>query len=220
MFDRLQKQIESLDAKGSRLATDWDLEGRNALLDFYVRIMPKVLTAERCHIFIYDPATKLIWLRAGTGIERKGLVLGEDEQVDTVTGEVIESGQYKVVHKSAEPDRLHRKIDERTGSVTRDILAIPIKSVDGNSTVGVVEAINKEDGSEFTDADRELLEEMAHYLEVAIESTFFDLEATSLLRKASASLTTIASAILWIIGLAVLAVVARVIWAGLQYGLS
>lgn len=219
MFERLQKQIRSLDTKGTQLAADWDREGSNALLAFYVRIMPKVLNAERCHIFIYDPATKLIWLRAGTGIERKGLVLEENEQVDTITGEVIESGKYKVVHK-AEPDGLHKKIDKKAGSVTRDILAIPIKSVAGRDIVGVVEVINKQDESEFTDADRELLVEMAHYLEVAIENIFFDLEATSLLRRASAALTTIASAILWIIGLAVLAVIGRVIWAGLQYGVS
>jgi len=218
MFNKLQKQIDELDTKRAQLDADWDIGGSNALLAFYVRIMPGILNAERCNIFIYDPTARVIWLRAGTGVEEKGIYIGEEE--NSLPGQVVNSGEHKVVHDVQETDAIHKAIDEKTGLVTRSILCIPIKSVDGDRIMGAVEVLNKSDGSPFTDNDRAQLEEMAHYLEVAIENIYFNLEATGLLMKLSRTLTVMASALLWIVGLGVLAIIGRVIWAGLEHAIS
>jgi len=218
MFDKLQKQIDELDSKRQQLDADWDSGSSNALLSFYVRIMPRVLNAERCNIFIYDPTARVIWLRAGTGVEEKGFFVGEEE--DSLPGHVVKTGEHKVVHDVQETDAIHKAIDEQTELVTRSILCIPIKSLEGDRIVGAVEVLNKSDGSPFTDNDREQLEDMAHYLEVAIENIYFNLEATGLLMKLSRALTVTASALLWIVGLGILALIGRVIWAGLEYTIS
>lgn len=218
MFNKLKKQIDELDTKRAQLDADWDTGGNNALLAFYVRIMPRVLGAERCNIFIYDPTARVIWLRAGTGVEEKGIYVGEED--DSLPGQVVKTGEHQTVHDVREADAIHKAIDERTGLVTRSILCIPIKSLEGDRVVGAVEVLNKTDGSPFTDNDRAQLEEMAHYLEVAIENIYFNLEATGLLMKLSRSLTVTASALLWIVGLGVLAIIGRVIWAGLEHAIS
>lgn len=215
MFDSLKKQIDTLDIKQTQLDADWGAGGGNALLAFYVKIMPKVLNAERCNIFIYDPTAKVIWLKAGTGIEEQGIYVGEEE--GSVPGEIVKSGGHKVINEIKEADRLHKTLDEKSGLVTRNLLAIPIMSVDGKKVMGAVEVLNKLDGTAFTDADLRTLVEMAHYLQVAIENIIFNMEATSLLRKTSRSLTVIGSVLLWIFGLAVLALIVRIIWAGLSY---
>jgi len=64
-------------------------------------------------------------------------------------------------------------MDEKTRFVTRDILCIPIKSLDGTEVTGAVEVLNKKGGGAFNDDDRILLEEMAHFLELTIENIFF-----------------------------------------------
>ncbi|MEJ2761079.1 MAG: GAF domain-containing protein [Gammaproteobacteria bacterium] len=218
MFDSLKREIDTLDIKQTQLDADWGEGGGNALLAFYIKMMPKVLNAERCNIFIYDPTAKVIWLKAGTGIEESGIYVGEE--AESLPGEVVKSGEHKILHEIKETDEIHKALDEKTGLVTRNLLAIPIMSVDRKKVMGAVEVLNKVDGSAFTDADRQMLEEMAHYLEVAIENIIFNMEATSLLRKTSRTLTIIGSAILWLIGLGILAIIGRLIWAGLHYTIS
>lgn len=218
MFSKLRKTINALNVKGGQLDADWDTAGDNALLQFYVKIIPRALNAERCNIFIYDPAAKVIWLRIGTGLDEEAINIGEEDE--SILGEVIKTGKHKVVHKIASAGEIHKQIDEKAGLVTRDILAVPIMSVEGNQVMGAVEILNKSDGSQFTDADRALLQEMAHHLEVAIENIFFNLETTRVLNRLSRTLTIAASALLWIVGLAVLAVIGRVIWVGLESVIS
>lgn len=214
MFDSLKKQIDTLDIKQTQLDADWGEGGGNALLAFYVKVMPKMLNAERCNIFIYDPTAKVIWLKAGTGIEEQGIYVGEE--AESLPGEIVKSGEHKILHEIKETDEIHKALDEKSGLVTRNLVAIPIMSVDGKKVMGAVEVLNKLDGTAFTDTDLRTLVEMAHYLQVAIENIIFNMEATSLLRKTSRTLTIIGSAIIWIIGLAILALIARVIWAGLS----
>jgi GAF domain-containing protein len=214
MLGKLDSEIEALKYKGDQLDADWSDQGRNALLRFYVKIMPMVLNAERCNIFIWDPMSKVIWLRVGTGLEEEVISVGEEDEA--ILGEVLNTGKHKIIHKVEAAAGIHRKIDEKAGLRTRDILAVPIMSVTRHRVAGAVEVLNKKDGTPFTEADREMLDEMAHYLEVAIESVFFNMESTRLVSRLSRLLTIAASTLLWIAGLTVLAIIARVAWVGLE----
>lgn len=218
MFNKLNRQISALDDKRAYLNADWDPSGNKALLEFYVKIMPKVLNAERCSIFIHDPTTREIWLKAGTGLAEKEIRVGESD--DSVVGEVVETGEHRIISGLEERNGIHKEIDKKTGFVTRDILAIPIKSLDGNEVMGAVQVLNKRDGSSFTEDDRTLLQEMAHYLELTIENIFFNAEATGLLRSVSRTLSTGVAVVLWIVGLTVVVIAGRVLWVGLRYAVS
>ena len=46
--------------------------GDDPLLDFYVRVMAKMLDAERCSIFIREPDSGKVWLKCGTALGRHG----------------------------------------------------------------------------------------------------------------------------------------------------
>jgi hypothetical protein len=63
MFKDIENQIDQLNQKRNYLDADLDTSGKISLLEFYVKIVPKVLNAERCSIFIYDPDSKTIWLK-------------------------------------------------------------------------------------------------------------------------------------------------------------
>ena len=179
MFKKLHQQIEALDAKKNYLDADWERD-EHPLLNFYVKIMPKVLDAERCSIFIHDPDKAITWLKAGTGLEERDIeVTGEYE---SVVGKVISTGKHKVVTGlDKEKNGIHKQLADKTGFVTRDILCVPIKSLDATKVMGAVQLLNKKDGTAFTDADVTMVEELAHYLELTIENIYFNQEFISVL---------------------------------------
>src|SRR3972149_2668001 len=157
MFKDIKKQIEHLDEKKTYLNAEFDATENHALLDFYIKIMPKVLNAERCSIFIYDPESMTIWLKGGTQVKERDIEISGE--YDSVVGDVITTGKYRIVTGLNEKSGIHKEMDERTGFKTRNILCIPIRSLDGKQVMGAVQILNKKDGSEFNDEDRVLLEE-------------------------------------------------------------
>jgi GAF domain-containing protein len=178
MFKDIKQQIKHLDEKKNYLNADFDATENRALLDFYIKIMPKVLDAERCSIFIYDPDSMTIWLKGGTKVEERDIeVTGE---YDSVVGNVITTGKYRIVSGLDEKSGVHKEMDERTGFKTRNILCIPIRSLDGKKVTGAVQILNKK-GGEFSDEDRTLLEEMAHFLQLTIENIFYNQESAVVL---------------------------------------
>lgn len=193
MYNDIKKHIEHLNQKRDYLDADFDTGiatgGSIPLLEFYVKTMPSVLNAERCSIFIYDPQSKTTWLKCGTGLQERDIeVTGEYE---SVVGKVISTGQYKIVSDLEKKNGIHKQTDQTTGFVTRDILCIPIKSLDGTKVVGAVQLLNKKDGTQFNDKDRGILEEMAHYLELTIENIFFNQEAAGALNDLYSLITKI-----------------------------
>ena len=179
MFKDIENQIDQLNQKRNYLDADLDTSGKISLLEFYVKIVPKVLNAERCSIFIYDPDSKTIWLKCGTELEERDIEV--TTEYDSVVVNVITTGQHKIVTGLDKKNGIHKRIDENTGFVTRDILCIPIKSLDGKDVTGAVEIMNKQGEGAFNDDDRELLEEMAHFLELTIENIFFNQETANVL---------------------------------------
>jgi GAF domain-containing protein len=120
-----------------------------------------------------------IWLKGGTKVEERDIeVTGE---YDTIVGDVINTGKYKIVYDINDKNGVHKEIAEKTGFKTRNILCIPIRSLDGKKITGAVQILNKKDGNAFNDEDRILLEEMAHYLQMTIENIFHNQESAVVL---------------------------------------
>ena len=179
MFTTLKETIKLLKQRREYLDVDWQKE-EHPLLNFYVKIMPVVLNAERCSIFIHDPNKSITWLKVGTGLAERDIeVTGEYE---SVVGKVITTGEHKIVTGlDRDENGIHKQLADKTGFVTRDILCIPLKSLDGNKVTGAVQLLNKKDGTAFNDADLKLVEEVAHYLELTIENIYFNQEITGVL---------------------------------------
>jgi GAF domain-containing protein len=178
MFTAIKETINSLKQKENYLDADWEKEG-HPLLDFYVKIMPMVLNAERCSIFIHDEENTTTWLKVGTGLQERDIeVTGEHK---SVVGKVISSGKAEIVSDLDKQDGMHQQLADKTGFVTRDILCVPIMSLEGDKVMGAVQLLNKKDGTAFNDDDLKLLNEMAHYLELTIENIYFNQEITGIL---------------------------------------
>lgn len=180
MFNKIKKQIKGLNRKKDYLDADWDEVESKSLMKFYVKIIPKLLDAERCSIFIHDHINKEIWLKCGTGLSERQIKISATE---SIVGEVIKTGEHKIVENLDDEEGPHKQIDQETGFVTRNILCIPIKTLDGSKVAGAVQVLNKQKDAYFNDNDRELLEKMVHFLELTIENICFNQEVTGVLAK-------------------------------------
>lgn len=82
-----------------------------------------------------------------------------------IAGWVVEYGKATVVNDVQKDPRWEATIDEKVGFTTRSIIAVPITM--DNEVIGVIEGINKQQGS-FTDSDVEMLHTIAKWAAIGV----------------------------------------------------
>jgi len=85
-----------------------------------------------------------------------------------IAGWVVENGAPAMVPDVTKDPRFFGEIDDTTGFQTKSILCVPLLLK--GKTIGVIEAINKKDGSRFTEKDTLLLSIFAEQTAMAIEN--------------------------------------------------
>jgi signal transduction histidine kinase len=88
-----------------------------------------------------------------------------------IAGWVVMSGESALVTNVAEDHRFNPEIDKKSGFNTKSVLCVPLKAK--AKILGVLEVVNKKDGTHFTDDDRLLLSIFAHQAAMAIENALF-----------------------------------------------
>ena len=163
-----EQKLEQLRKKQQLMEKAWREAGNRKLLQFFVDIMPKAISAERCSIFILDPVNEKVWLQCGTGLTEKQLQV---PTANSMVGQVIETGKFVMEHELEEQAGAHDVVAVKTGYVTRNALCVPVHGVTSKKVVGAIQVLNKTRG-EFSDEDREILERLAFHLEMNIENIF------------------------------------------------
>jgi len=184
MLADAKQQLEELSSRQKVLAEAIDPKQQTTLLDFYVRIAPRLLNAERCSIFIHDPQNKKVWLKTGTGVTERGI---EVSVKDSVVGEVITTGKPVIARDLESRDGTHKKVDTTTGFVSREIICVPIRSKDGSQITGAIQVLNKKGGAGFGEEDQAFLEEMGNHFQSIVESIYLGQQALDVGRNAVAS---------------------------------
>jgi GAF domain-containing protein len=98
----------------------------------------------------------------GEAVERARVPAGQG-----IAGWVVENGEPLIVADPKSDERFFGGIDEKTGFETKNILAVPMTSRD--KTIGVIEVINKRDGS-FDERDQKVTTALAAQAAVAIDN--------------------------------------------------
>jgi sigma-B regulation protein RsbU (phosphoserine phosphatase) len=92
-----------------------------------------------------------------------------------VIGWVAENLEQVIVNNPESDRRFYQSLEENTGMKFRSVLAVPL--IGRGQLIGVVEAINKNDG-EFNNADLDILMGLANQFAVAIDNANLYREAT------------------------------------------
>lgn len=174
----------------------------NALLLAIMDAIRKPMHATKCSVFMVDDETNELYSPVGSDITC-------DLAVDTVCRFPIDSGILGAAVKSGEvinvrdaylDERFNPTVDQQTGFVTRSVLAVPIKDVNGK-VLGALEVVNKQpsrtamssmlrvSGKHYFDADdEELARGIAYYIAIALTNARLFAEARAAKRRSDALL--------------------------------
>lgn len=171
-----RKRLAELRLQLEQVSHAWAAGDYEALLKFYVHIVPKLLNAERCTVYIIELGSEKIYSKYGTDLDGKII---EPPRGESIAGQVISTGTPVVRNDLNVQKGYHKEVDAGTGFVSRNTVCAPIKSVTGQRVIGAIQVLNKISGSDFTDADLGLLSEVAYWLSQAIENIVINQEILS-----------------------------------------
>ncbi|MFN8454811.1 MAG: GAF domain-containing protein [Anaerolineae bacterium] len=136
----------------------------NRVMDCAVQI----LEAEAGSLLLLDRRGKELTFEVvlgPTGSELKGL---KTENGKGIVGTVAKSGRPLIINNAPADSRWNIAFDEATQFRTRDILCVPMLAHE--RVVGVIEVINKKDGSSFNEEECSLLMSFGGQAAIAIEN--------------------------------------------------
>ncbi|HUX11417.1 MAG TPA: sensor domain-containing diguanylate cyclase [Spirochaetia bacterium] len=105
----------------------------------------------------------------GSGVDRlRGVVLPRNTGV---AGWVAENGEPLIIEDVTRDSRFTDQMDRVTGFKTRSIIAVPVKN--RKKVIGVIELINKIDGTAFTPLELKLLTTIADFGAIAVSRAYY-----------------------------------------------
>jgi len=136
------------------------------LLQRIVVAAHELTETEACSILLVDRKSGQLHFEAATNLPGVRSIVVPME--GSIAGWVVQTGKHLVVSDARKDPRPYRKADEQSGATTRSILAVPL--IARGNVIGVLEAINKEGGVEFTEEDVELLTVLGNQAAVAVQN--------------------------------------------------
>lgn len=121
-----------------------------------------IVNAERCSIFMVDRQGGMLWTKLSDGIGR--IAIGIDSGI---VGDTVHTKTAQMVNNPYEDSRFLAKIDEKSGFVTRNILAIPIFN-SRQEVIGIIQLLNKYHG-DFDEKDEGIMSFFANYVSGTLE---------------------------------------------------
>lgn len=162
---RRANQLAILGEVSTAISSTLDL---NTALNRVMERAVHILDAEAGSLFLMNPqGTELTFevVLGPTGQELLGASVGVGKGI---VGTVAQTGQPLIINQVDQDPRWNTEFDESTQFRTRDILCVPMMT--NNQVVGVIEVINKQDGSLFTEEERDLLLSFGGQAAIAIEN--------------------------------------------------
>ena len=138
------------------------------LLELIIGTATRMMQAKASSLLLLDPKTKKLYFKVAIG-ERKEEVRKYELNVGQgIAGIVAAKGEPLLIPDVTKDPRWYKQISESIGFQTRSIACVPMKV--GNEIIGVVEIIDKEDGSPIQNEDMKLLTVFAELASLAISN--------------------------------------------------
>jgi phosphoserine phosphatase RsbU/P len=131
------------------------------LLSLNADLARDLVGADRCSIWLIDEAKGELWTQVAHGSGEIRVPLGHG-----LVGACVGANEPLVINDAASDPRFFRKVDDKSGYVTKSVLVLPLHGNTGR-VIGALQLLNKPGG--FQDADVQLLGFAAGYSASAIE---------------------------------------------------
>lgn len=162
--DRVHR-LERLLETNRVLSSTFDLE---PLLQTVVDVASELTDSEVASLLLYDPEVQQLRFAASPWFQKDSLQSVMVPIDRSIAGQVFREKRPVVVQEGSKDPRLYRSVGEQVGLATRSMLAVPM--VFRERPIGVLEALNKRGGLNYTGEDVSILETLAAQAAVAIEN--------------------------------------------------
>ncbi|MBI3814607.1 MAG: sigma-54-dependent Fis family transcriptional regulator [Nitrospinae bacterium] len=137
------------------------------LLDIIIQTATKVMEAKASSLLLLDKKTNKLYFHTATGEKKDEVKRFEVGMGEGIAGWVAKEGRPLLVKDVSKEPRWNRRISDEIGFETHSIACVPLKIKD--EVIGVVEIIDREDGSPIREEDMEILTAFADLAASAIE---------------------------------------------------
>lgn len=138
------------------------------LLHKIVQVAAELTSSEETSILLLNTRTGELRFRAASG-DPTGQLRDIPVPVDdSIAGAVLLSGEPTIISDTLSEPRHYKVVGQRIGLETHSLLAVPLQIKEHR--IGVLEAINKRNGGQFSHEDVETLTTLAAQAVVAIEN--------------------------------------------------
>jgi Nif-specific regulatory protein len=138
------------------------------LLELIIETATRIMQAKASSLLLLDQKTKKLYFKVTIGERKEEVRKYEVSLGQGIAGLVAEKGEPLLIPDVNKDPRWYKKISESVGFKTRSIACVPMK-MDGQ-IIGVVEIIDKEDGSAIQVEDMKTLTAFADLASMAISN--------------------------------------------------
>ena len=136
------------------------------LLELIIDTATKMMQAKASSLLLLDPKTKKLYFKVAIGERKEELRKYEINLGQGIAGLVAQTGEPLLIQDVTNDPRWYKQISESIGFETRSIACVPMKV--GEEIIGVVEIIDKEDGSPIRNEDMKTLTVFTELASLAI----------------------------------------------------
>ena len=136
------------------------------LLELIIDTATKMMQAKASSLLLLDTKTKKLYFKVAIGERKEEIRKYEINLGQGIAGLVAQTGEPLLIQDVTRDPRWYKQISESIGFETRSIACVPMKV--GDEIIGVVEIIDKEDGSAIQHEDMKTLTVFTELASLAI----------------------------------------------------
>jgi response regulator RpfG family c-di-GMP phosphodiesterase len=134
-----------------------------------IKMTELTLGAEAASILLFRNNDQELYFEAATGPVGRTLRQVKLNTQYGIAGQVARTGKPLIVNDVARSKNFHKMIDDTTGFATQSLVCAPLSV--NKKILGVIEVLNKRDGTSFGEHDLEAVVSVANTAAMAIENT-------------------------------------------------
>ena len=138
------------------------------LLELIIDTATRMMEAKASSLLLLDEKTKKLYFKVATGAKSDEVRQFEINLGEGIAGYVAEKGEPLLIPDVSKDKRWDKRISEYIGFQTTSIACVPMKL--GDKTIGVVEIIDKEDGTPLQPDDLNILKVFGELASLAISN--------------------------------------------------
>jgi HD-GYP domain-containing protein (c-di-GMP phosphodiesterase class II) len=134
-----------------------------------IKMTEATLSVEAASILLFRQNDQELYFEAATGPVGRTLRQIKLNTQYGIAGQVARTGKPLIVNDVARSKNFHKMIDDTTGYATQSLVCAPLCV--NKKILGVIEVLNKRDGSTFGERDLDAVVSVANTAAMAIENT-------------------------------------------------